>query len=153
MIVAENEAPRRCRGGVEKKVINVNGNAIVTNPRDSVKIAVWAPSGKRASPYSIEGRVLIKRVAERHVFRARQAVGVDEAIWQEHKDRVDIVKFIWWDGRVFEMPAKEFESKSFLHGDGARFAVTRFVPISALKLVRERPPARGQLSLFAGVGS
>jgi hypothetical protein len=149
MIVAENEAPRRGNGGVEKKVINVNGNAIVTNPRDSVKIAVWAPSGKRASPYSIEGRVLIKRVAERHVFRARQAVGVDEAIWQEHKDRVDLVKFIWWDGRVFEMPAGEFECKSFLHGDGITFAKTRFVSLKELRLVSERPPARGQLALFA----
>jgi hypothetical protein len=131
----------------------VSSSAIVTTSRDSVKLVVWAPSGKRASPYSIADRVLIKRVAERHVFRARQAVGVDEAIWQEHKDRVDIVKFIWWDGRIFEMPAKEFERKSFLHGDGVAFALTRFVLLKELKLVQERPPARGQLSLFAGVGS
>ncbi len=131
----------------------MSGDFIVAERGDSVKIAVLAPTGKWASPYSIEGRVLIKRVAERHIFRARQAVGVDEAIWQEHKDRVDLVKFIWWDGRVFEMPAKEFESKSFLHGDGVAFALTRFVSLKALKLVRERPPARGQLSLFAGVGS
>jgi hypothetical protein len=86
MIVAENEAPRRCRGGVEKKVINVSGNAIVTSSSDSVKIAVWAPSGKRASPYSIEGRVLIKRVAERHIFRARQAVGIDESVWKSAQE-------------------------------------------------------------------
>jgi hypothetical protein len=131
----------------------VSSSAIVTTSRDSVKIAVWAPNGKRAAPYSLDGRVLIKRVAETHVFRARQAVGVDEAIWQEHRDRVDIVKFIWWDGRVFEMPAKEFESKSFLHGDGVAFALTRFVPIKELKIVQERPPAKGQLSLFAGVGA
>jgi hypothetical protein len=95
---------------------------------------------------------LIKRVAETHVFRARQAVGVDEAIWQEHKGRIDIVKFIWWDGRIFEIPAEEFEHKSFLHGDDITFARTRFVRISALKLVQERPPAKGQLPLFAGVG-
>jgi hypothetical protein len=152
MIVAENEAPRRCRGGVEKKVINVNGNAIVTNPRDSVKIAVWAPSGKRASPYSIADRVLIKRVAETHVFRAKQAVGIDESVWQSHRDRVDIVRFLWPDGRIFEIPAEEFEHKSFLHGDDITFARTRFVRISALKLVQERPPAKGQLPLFAGVG-
>jgi hypothetical protein len=50
------------------------------------------------------------------------------------------------------MPAKEFESKSFLHGDGVAFALTRFVPLKELKLVRERPPAKGQLPLFAGVG-
>jgi hypothetical protein len=91
---------------------------------------------------------LIKRVAERHIFRARQAVGIDEAIWQEHKDRVDIVKFIWWDGRIFEIPAEEFECKSFLHGDGITFAKTRFVSLKELKLVQERPPTRGQLALF-----
>jgi hypothetical protein len=153
MIVAENEAPRRCRGGVEKKVINVSGNAIVTSSSDSVKIAVWAPSGKRASPYSIEGGVLIKRVAERHIFRAKQAVGVDESVWQECRERVQVVRFLWPDGRIFEIPAEEFERKSFLHGDDISFARTRFVPISALTVVRERPPARGQLSLFAGVGS
>jgi hypothetical protein len=152
MIVAENEAPRRCRGGVEKKVINVSGNAIVTSSSDSVKIAVWAPSGKRASPYTIEGGVLIKRVAERHIFRARQAVGVDESVWKAHRDRVDIVRFDFPDGSVREIEAEEFERKSFLHGDGITFAVTRFVPISALTVVQERPPARGQLPLFSGVG-
>jgi hypothetical protein len=152
MIVAENEAPRRCRGGVEKKVINVSGNAIVTSSSDSVKLVVWAPTGKRAAPYSLDGRVLIKRVAERHIFRAKQAVGVDESVWKAHRDRVDIVRFDFPDGSVREIEAEEFERKSFLHGDGITFAVTRFVPISALTVVQERPPARGQLPLFAGVG-
>jgi hypothetical protein len=131
----------------------MKGYSIVTKHSNCVKIAVWAPNGKRAAPCRIEGRALVKRVSERHIFRARQAVGIDEVIWQEHKDRVDIVKFIWWDGRIFEMSAEEFEHKSFVHGDGITFAVTRFVPISALRLVREPQPMRGQLPLFAGVGS
>jgi hypothetical protein len=130
----------------------VSSNAIVTTSRDSVKLVVWAPTGKRAAPYRVERRALVKRVSERHIFKARQAVGIDEAIWQEHKDRVDIVKFIWWDGRIFEIPVEEFERKSFLHGDDITFAKTRFVSLKELKLVQERPPARGQLSLFAGVG-
>jgi hypothetical protein len=144
--------PRR-RGNGGREMITLRSNNIVTECSSGVKIAVLAPTGKWASPYSIEGRVLIKRVAERHIFRARQAVGIDEAIWQEHKDRVDIVKFIWWDGRIFEIPAGEFECKSFLHGDGITFAKTRFVSLKELRLVRERPPMRGQLTLFAGVGS
>jgi hypothetical protein len=131
----------------------VSSSAIVTTSRDSVKIAVWAPSGKRASPYRVEGRALVKRVSEPHIFKAKQAVGIDEAVWQRCREHIDIVRFVWWDGRVFEMPAKEFESKTFLHGDGVAFALTRFVPIKELRLVRERPPVRGQLALFAGVGS
>jgi hypothetical protein len=131
----------------------VSSNAIVTTSRDSVKLAVWAPSGKRASPYSIEGRVLIKRVAERHIFRAKQAIGVDEAVWKAHRERVQVVRFLWPDGRIFEIPAEEFECKSFLHGDGITFAKTRFVSLKELRLVSERPPAQGQLSLFSGVGA
>jgi hypothetical protein len=131
----------------------VNGEAIVTTSRDSVKLVVWAPSGKRASPYRVEGRALVKRVTERHIYRLRQAVGIDEAVWQAHRDRVDIVRFEFPDGSVREIEAEEFERSSFLHGDGITFARTRFVPISALKIVQERPPARGQLPLFSGVGS
>jgi hypothetical protein len=131
----------------------MNGNVIISKKASGSKLAVLAPNGRWASPYRVEGRALIKRVTERHIFRAKQAIGIDEAVWQSHRDRVDIVRFLWPDGRIFEIPAEEFEHKSFLHGDGLSFAVTRFVPISALKLVRERPPVRGQLSLFAGVGS
>jgi hypothetical protein len=130
----------------------MNGNVIISKKASGSKLAVLAPNGRWASPYRVEGRALIKRVTERHIFRAKQAIGIDEAVWQSHRDRVDIVRFLWPDGRIFEIPAEEFEHKSFLHGDGLSFAVTRFVPISALKLVQERPPAKGQLSLFAGVG-
>jgi len=131
----------------------MSSDFIVAERGDSVKIAVWAPSGKRAAPYRVEGRALVKRVTEQHIFRAKQAIGIDESVWQQCKEHIDTVRFVWWDGRVFEMPAKEFESKSFLHGDGVAFALTRFVLLKELKLVQERPPARGQLSLFAGVGS
>jgi hypothetical protein len=126
----------------------MSGDFIVAERGDSVKIAVWAPTGKRAAPYRVEGHALIKHVTERHIFRAKQAVGVDESVWQEHKKHVQVVRFLWPDGRIFEIPAREFERKSFVHGDGLSFAKTRFVPISALKLVRERPPVRGQLTLF-----
>jgi hypothetical protein len=127
----------------------VSSNFIISKRGDCVKIAVLAPTGKWASPYSIEGRVLIKRVAERHIFRAKQAVGVDESVWQEHREHVQVVRFLWPDGRIFEIPAGEFECKSFLHGDGITFAKTRFVSLKELRLVSERPPARGQLALFA----
>jgi hypothetical protein len=131
----------------------MNDNVIVSKKTSGSKLAVLAPNGRWASPYRVEGRALVKRVSEPHIFKAKQAVGIDEAVWQRCREHIDIVRFVWWDGRVFEMPAKEFESKSFLHGDGVAFALTRFVPISALKIVQERPPAKGQLSLFAGVGS
>jgi hypothetical protein len=130
----------------------VSSNAIVTTSRDSVKLVVWAPTGKRAAPYRVERRALVKRVSEQHIFKTKQAIGIDESVWQQCKEHIDTVRFVWWDGRVFEMPAKEFESKSFLHGDGVAFALTRFVLLKELKLVQERPPARGQLPLFAGVG-
>jgi hypothetical protein len=130
----------------------MNDNVIISKKASGGKIAVLAPTGKWASPYRVERRALVKRVSERHIFKARQAVGVDESVWQECREHIDTVRFVCWDGRVFEMPAKEFESKSFLHGDGVAFALTRFVPLKELKLVRERPPAKGQLPLFAGVG-
>jgi hypothetical protein len=125
---------------------------MVTSSSDSVKIAVLAPTGKWASPYRVERRALVKRLSERHIFKARQAVGIDEAVWQAHRERVDIVRFEFPDGSLREIEAEEFERKSFLHGDDITFARTRFVPISALTVVQERPPARGQLPLFAGVG-
>jgi hypothetical protein len=114
---------------------------------------VFAPNGKWASPYRVERRALVKRVTERHIYRLRQAVGIDEAVWQAHRERVDIVRFEFPDGSLREIEAEEFERKSFLHGDDITFARTRFVPISALTVVQERPPVRGQLPLFAGVGS
>jgi hypothetical protein len=107
-------------------------------------IMVLAPGGSRAAPYRVEGRALVKRVTERHIYRLRQAVGIDEAVWQAHRERVDIVRFEFPDGSVREIEAEEFERKSFLHGDGARFAVTRFVLLADLALVKD-----GMRSLFA----
>jgi hypothetical protein len=131
----------------------VNGNIIISKKASGGKIAVLAPTGKWASPYRVEERALVKRVSESHIFKAKQAVGVDDSVWKQCREHIDIVRFIWWDGRIFEMPAKEFERKSFLHGDGLSFAVTRFVPIKELKIVQERPPAKGQLPLFSGMGA
>jgi hypothetical protein len=131
----------------------MNDNVIVSKKTSGSKIKVLAPNGRWASPYRVEGRALVKRVSELHVFKAKQAVGIDESVWRKCREHIDTVRFVWWDGRIFEIPAREFESSSFVHGDGITFAVTRFVPIKELKLVRERPPVRGQLSLFAGVGS
>jgi hypothetical protein len=130
----------------------LNYSVIVSKKTIGSKIKVLAPNGRWASPYRVEGRALVKRVSESHIFKAKQSVGIDESVWKQCKEHIDTVRFVWWDGRVFEMPAREFESKSFLHGDGVAFALTRFVPLKELKLVQERPPARGQLSLFAGVG-
>lgn len=106
-------------------------------------ITVMAPDGTRAAPYRIEGRVLVKRVAEKHIYRLRQAVGVDESVWQAHKDRIDRVRFEFPDGSVREIETAEFERKSFVHGDGARFAVTRFISLGDLTLVKD-----GMRSLF-----
>lgn len=108
------------------------------------KIGVVAPNGNRASPYRVEGNVLIKRVTERHIYRLRQAIGIDEAVWREHRDRVDVVRFEFPDGSVREIAADDFERKSFLHGDGARFAVTRFIVLADLTLVKD-----GMRPLFA----
>lgn len=108
------------------------------------KITVLTPNGHRASPYRVEGGVLIKRVTERHIYRLRRAVGVDEEVWQEHRDWVDVVRFEFPDGSVREIAADEFERRSFLHGDGARFAVTRFVVLADLVLVKD-----GMRPLFA----
>jgi hypothetical protein len=107
-------------------------------------VMVLAPSGNWAAPYRVEGRALVKRVTERHIYRLRQAVGIDEAVWQAHRERVDIVRFEFPDGSVREIEAEEFEHKSFLHGDGARFAVTRFVLLADLALVKD-----GMRPLFA----
>ncbi|MCI2429476.1 hypothetical protein LM602_06690 [Candidatus Acetothermia bacterium] len=108
------------------------------------KIAVLAPNGGRASPYRVEGGALVKKVTERHIYRLRQAVGIDEAVWQEHRDGVGVVRFEFPDGSVREIEAHEFERRSFLHGDGARFAVTRFIVLADLTLAKD-----GMRALFA----
>lgn len=100
-------------------------------------LTVMAPTGRRASPYRIAGRALIKRVQERHIYRRRQAVGIDESVWKAHKDDIDVVRFEFPDGSVREIDAVAFESKSFLHGDGVDFAVTRFILLAELVLVKD----------------
>jgi hypothetical protein len=107
--------------------------------------------GKRASSYSLHGDVLVKNVQEKHIFRARWAVGVDEAVWEKHKNSVRIVRFEFDDGSVRQITADEFDKKSFLHGDGITFAKTRFIGINELQLVREAPPHPRQLALALGV--
>jgi hypothetical protein len=108
------------------------------------KVEVFSPNGGRASPYRVEGCVLVKKVSERHIYRLRQAVGIDESVWQEHKDHIDLVRFEFPDGSVREIEAHEFERRSFLHGDGARFAVTRFIVLADLTLAKD-----GMRALFA----
>jgi hypothetical protein len=117
-----------------------------------VSITVAGSKGKWASPYSLRGRVLVKRVEERHIFRARWAVGIDESVWQKHKRDVAIVRFEFPDGSVREISTDDFERKSFLHGDGISFAKTRFIRINELQVVREAPPHPRQLALALGVG-
>jgi hypothetical protein len=116
-----------------------------------ISIAVEGVKGKRAAPYMVQGDVLVKNVQEKHIYRAKWAVGIDEAIWERHKDRVAVVQFYFPDGSVREIGAEDFEQKSFLHGDGISFARTRFIGINELHVVREAPPARGQLALGLGV--
>lgn len=113
------------------------------------RVKVLSPNGRVASPYRVEGNVLIKRVQAQHIYRLRQAIGVDENIWQEHRDRVDVVRFEFPES-VREISAEDFERKSFLHGDDITFARTRFVRLADLRLVREAPPARRQLALALG---
>jgi hypothetical protein len=107
------------------------------------KIGVMAPNGRRSWPYRLEGRVLIKRVTERHIFRLYDAVGIDESVWQDYRDCVDRVRFEFESGLVKEIEASEFERESFLHGND-QFALTRFIPLARLKTVRA-----GMLPLFA----
>lgn len=119
--------------------------------KQTKKVKVAAPNGKVAAPYSCQNDVLTKRCSAKHIWRARQAVGIDEHVWHALKDRVRLVRFAFDDGRVFEIAAEDFERQSFLHGDGINFARTLFVRIADLELVREAPPARGQLALALGV--
>lgn len=107
------------------------------------KICVAAPSGRRAWPYRLEGRTLIKRVTERHIFRLHDAVGIDESVWQDYRGYVDMIRFEFESGLVKEIEASEFERASFLHGNG-RFALTRFIPLARLRTVRA-----GMVPLFA----
>jgi hypothetical protein len=117
-----------------------------------VSITVAGSKGKWASPYSLRGRVLVKNVQEKHIYRAKWAVGIDESIWEKHKKSVRIVRFEFEDGSVREIAADEFDKKSFLHGDGISFAKTRFIRINELQVVREAPPHPRQLALALGVG-
>jgi hypothetical protein len=119
--------------------------------RDTTSITVLGVKGKWASPYSLRGDVLVKNVQEKHIFKARWAVGIDEAVWEKHKKSVRVVRFEFPDGSVRQIPTDEFDKKSFLHGDGITFAKTRFVRIGDLELVREAPPHPRQLALALGV--
>jgi hypothetical protein len=112
---------------------------------------VIGTNGKTASPYRISGGVLVKRVKPEHIFRARQAVGIDEDVWLRYRNDFQIVRFEWWDGCVYEIEASDFERIGFLHGDGITFAKTRFVHISDLRLVREKRQNPRQLALALGV--
>ncbi len=107
------------------------------------KIKISSPSGAHTSPYWLKGSALVKQVKERHIYRLRQAVGIDEQVWQDQRSHVSIVRFVFPDGSVREIGVNEFQGKSFLHGDGARFAVTRFVALADLVLVKD-----GMRSLF-----
>ncbi len=115
-------------------------------------LSTLSPNGKRVAPYRLAGGVLVKRCDERHIFKAKQAVGIDEAVWQAHRSRVDVVRFEFIDGSVREIATDKFEKKSFLHGDGISFAVTRFIRLSDLQLVRGRRESPHQLPLFAITG-
>lgn len=107
------------------------------------KIAVLAPNGRKAWRYRLEGRTLVKRVTERHIWRLHQAVGIDESVWQDWRDYVDTIRFEFDSGLVKEIEASEFERESFLHGNG-QFALTRFIPLARLRVVR-----LGMYPLFA----
>ncbi len=109
------------------------------------KIAVTAPNGKRACPYRLEGWALVKRVEPRHIYRERQAVGIDEDVWEAHRDQVELVRFEFSDGRLGEIGASEFERFSFLHGGNGQFALTRFISLARLTMVK--PASHKQLAL------
>jgi hypothetical protein len=105
-------------------------SVIVSKKSSGNKLKVLAPNGKMGVAIPSRRTRSGQAGVRAHIFKAKQAVGIDESVWQQCKEHIDTVRFVWWDGRVFEMPAKEFERKSFLHGDDITFARTRFVPIS-----------------------
>jgi hypothetical protein len=115
-----------------------------------VSITVAGSKGKWASPYELRGDVLVKNVQEKHIFKARWAIGVDESIWEKYKNKIRVVKFEFPDGSVREIRTDDFERKSFLHGDGISFARTRFIGINELQVVREAPPHPEQMALALG---
>lgn len=110
------------------------------------KFEVFGSHGGKASPYFLHGRTLIKKVQEKHIYRARWAIGVDEPIWKEYRSQINVIRFVFPDGSVREIDAGEFERRSFKHEIPGVFCLTRFVPIVALKVVREK--AQLEASLF-----
>ena len=109
------------------------------------KFEVFGSHGGKASPYLLHGRTLIKKVQEKHIYRARWAIGVDEPIWKTHRGQIDLVRFQMPDGSVREISAEEFGRRSFLHGGDGRFALTRFVRITDLVIVKEKKPLEAPL--------
>lgn len=116
--------------------------------RSTKIIPTYSPAGKKAAPYQLHDDVLIKRVRPDHIWRARQAVGVDEDVYQRYGRRVQIIRFEFWDKRVYEITREEFEKRSLLYGDNIVFSRTRFIRLSDLRLVKERSQGN-QLALFA----
>lgn len=102
------------------------------------KIAVLGTNGKRASPYKLdpERKMLLKQVSPKHIYRLRQAVGVDQDVWEACKARIRVVRFQFPDDSIREIPKKDFERLSFTVGDGITFIPTLFIPISELREVR-----------------
>lgn len=113
------------------------------------RVKVLSPNGRVASPYRIESGVLVKQCNEKHVFRAKQSIGIDESVWQRYRNTVQIVQFRL-NGAIYEISSEDFARKSFVHGDGFALMPTRFVRLADLRLVREAPPHPHQLSLFEG---
>jgi hypothetical protein len=131
----------------------LNYSVIVSKKTIGSKIKVLAPNGRWASPYRVEGRALVKRVSE-SAYLQGQAVCRHRRVSLEAHAKSTLIPFALsgGTGAYSRCQPGSLRAKASLHGDGVAFALTRFVPLKELKLVQERPPARGQLSLFAGVG-
>jgi len=102
------------------------------------RITVIGANGKRASPYSLDPvrKILLKRVSPKHIYRIKQAVGVDLEVWNACKDGIRLIRFRFPDNSIREIPKADFEARSFTTGDGILFIPQLFIRISELREVK-----------------
>jgi len=100
------------------------------------KLEVRGAKAGRATPYYLTSNgVLVKACQPKHLYRRRQALGIDEDLYREYRERIRVIRFILWDGSLLEIDRERFEQESFLIGDSLAFMPAYFIEIEKLKRV------------------
>jgi len=74
------------------------------------KLEVRGAKAGRAMPYRLnDNGILVKECKPKHLYRNRQALGVDEDLYREYRERIRVIRFILWDGSVLEIGKDRFE--------------------------------------------